>query len=137
VTDDGIPKPRPSGLGALPRNISPALLNSPLAQQLRAPGMVPPSRVTVGKRNGLHLSWFVYRGEGGVKFDEQQIKVWEDTRTGANSPWSPLWQPPPVPKDGRHTVTMTFDQPGTYVIRSRADDGALFGDQEITVTVSK
>jgi hypothetical protein len=138
VTDDGIPKPRASGLGALAsRNISPALLNSPLAAQLRTPGLVPPSRVTVGKRNGLHLSWFVYRGDGEVKFDQQQIKVWEDTRAGANSPWSPLWQPPAVPPDGKHTVTMTFDRPGTYVIRSRADDGALFGDSEITVTVSR
>ena len=137
VTDDGIPKPRASGLaGALARPGNTSALG-PLAAQLRTPGLIPPSRVTVGKRNGLHLSWFVYRGEGDVTFDQPQIKVWEDTRAGANSPWSPLWQPPAWPADGKQTVTMTFAQPGTYVIRSRADDGALFGDSEITVTVSK
>jgi hypothetical protein len=39
---------------------------------------------------GLHLSWFMYRGPGKVTFTPEQIKVWEDTRTGANSPWAPL-----------------------------------------------
>ena len=137
VTDDGIPKPRAGGgLGAGAGAFNASALG-PLAAQLRTPGLIPPSRVTVQKRNGLHLSWFVYRGDGTVKFDQQQIKVWEDTRAGANSPWAPQWQPPPQPPDGKHTVIMTFDQPGTYVIRSRADDGALFGDSEITVTVSK
>ena len=66
-----------------------------------------------------------------------QVKVWEDTRTGANSPWAPLWTPPPVPPDGKYTATVTFDTPGTYVLRARADDGALFGDDEMTVTVTK
>jgi hypothetical protein len=65
-----------------------------------------------------------------------QIKVWEDTRTGANSPWAPLWNPPPVPSDGKHTATATFDRPGTYVLRALADDGALFGWQDLTVTVT-
>jgi hypothetical protein len=132
VSDDGIPRPRQATApGLRPGN------TSALAQLLRTPGLIPPSRVTVGKRNGLHLSWYVYRGDGEVTFNEAQIKTWEDTRTGANSPWAPFWTPPAQPPDGKHTVTMTFDKPGTYVIRSRADDGALFGDAEITITVSK
>ena len=32
----------------------------------RNPLLTPPSRVTVGKRVGLHLSWFIYRGDGSV-----------------------------------------------------------------------
>ena len=52
--------------------------------------LTPPSRVTVAKVVGLHLSWFVYRGEGNVTFDTPNVKVWEDTRTGANSPRVPL-----------------------------------------------
>ena len=44
----------------------------------------PPVRFTVQKVNGLHLSWFVFRGESEVKFDPPQIKTWEDTRAGAN-----------------------------------------------------
>jgi hypothetical protein len=97
----------------------------------------PPSRVTVGKVNGLHLSWFVYRGAGKVTFDPVQIKVWEDTRTGANSPWAPLWQPPVMPPDGKLAVNVTFAEPGTYVLRARADDGALYGDEDVTVTVTR
>ena len=113
--------------------------------------LTPPSRITVQKANGLFMSWFVYRGEWAeddiaadaspaagespVTFDPPQIKVWEDTRAGANSPWAPLWVPPELPEDGRWTVNVTFDQPGTYLLRGRADDGGLFADVEVTVTV--
>ncbi len=97
--------------------------------------LTAPSRVTVQKVNGLFMSWFVYRGEGEVAFDPPQVKVWEDTRTGANSPWAPLWRPPEPPEDDRWTVTVTFLEPGTYILRGRADDGGLFADEEITVVV--
>ena len=90
----------------------------------------------MGKRTGLHLSWFVYRGTGQVAFDPIQVKVWEDTRAGSNSPWAPLWVAPEVPEDGMWEVQVTFAQPGTYVLRGRADDGALFDDKDVTVTVT-
>ncbi|MDA0329379.1 MAG: hypothetical protein O2958_10260 [Gemmatimonadetes bacterium] len=95
----------------------------------------PPVRITVNKSLGLHLSWFVFRGDGEVEFDPPQVKTWEDTRTGANSPWAPLYVRPPVPEDARWEVTVTFDQPGTYVLRGRADDGALFHDRDVTIVV--
>ena len=99
--------------------------------------MIPPSRVTVGKVVGLHLSWFVYRGAGKVAFDPPQVKIWEDTRTGANSPWAPLWTPPALPADGKWVAQATFDEPGTYVLRARADDGALVADEELTISVTR
>ncbi len=102
----------------------------------RNPSMQPPVRVTVGKVTGLHLSWFVYRGAGKVHFSPDQVQPWEDTRAGSNSPWSPLWTPPVLPADGRVPVDITFDAPGTYVLRTLADDGALFGGENITVTVT-
>jgi hypothetical protein len=40
-----------------------------------------------------------------------------------------------MPADGKITVTATFAEPGTYILRSRADDGALTADGQITVTV--
>ena len=111
--------------------------------KLSSSAMRPPSRVTVGKRTGLHLSWFVYRGPGSVDLEDAnvtfrplQVKVWEDTRTGMNSPWAPLWSSPDVPEDGMYEVRVTFDQPGTYVLRGRADDGALYHDQDVTVHVT-
>jgi hypothetical protein len=140
VADDGVPRPRGNVGSAVRRpstNASPTLP--------RNPAYTPPSRLTVGKRVGLHLSWFVYRAPGisaevpepAVRFEPAQVKVWEDTRTGANSPWAPLWTPPPVPGDGRYEVTVVFQEPGTYTLRARADDGALFGDQDLMVTVTR
>jgi len=122
VTDDGVPRRRgpPPGRG-IPEGLA----------------FRPPVRVTVGKVVGLHLSWFVYRGAGAVTFSPRQIKTWEDTRAGANSPWAPLWQAPAVPADNKYVTTVTFAEPGTYVLRARADDGALTSDEDVTVTVSR
>lgn len=97
----------------------------------------PPIKVTVQKINGLFLSWNVYRGAGKVHFDPPQIKPWEDTRAGANSPWGTLWTPPVMPEDGMHNVSVTFDEPGTYVLWGRADDGGLYHDGYITVNVTE
>lgn len=118
VEDDGIPKRR---------------TNNTAAQRLAT---LPPTRVTVGKNLGLHVSWFVYRGAGKVTFDPPQVKAWEDTRAGANSPWAPVWIPDPIPPDGKITTKVIFSQPGTYVLRCRADDGALTTDEDITVVVT-
>lgn len=134
VTDDGVPRPRTSSASTRAQPPRPANA-TPAAP--RNPALSPPSRITVGKRTGLHLSWFVYRGPGRVTFDPMQVKVWEDTRTGANSPWAPFWTPPPAPPDGKYVAHATFDTPGTYVLRARADDGALFGDEDLIVTVLK
>jgi hypothetical protein len=143
VTDDGIPKRRLPGLtGAAVSNVGSrrdvtqtgeASQNPVVANRLTA----PPVRVTVGKNVGLHLSWFLYRGPGQVTFDPEQIVAWEDTRAGANSPWAPIWIAPEMPPDGKVLVHATFSEPGTYTLRARADDGALLGDDEVTVTVTK
>ena len=147
VTDDGIPKSKlarqlaaltartpaaaPGGEGgALPAATAPA--EAPVR---RNPFLAPPTRITVGKNVGLHLSWYVYRGAGTVTFSPEQIKPWEDTRVGANSPWAPLWIPPTLPADGRIVTTVTFAAPGRYVLRGVADDGALLGSEDVTVTV--
>ncbi|GJM14072.1 MAG: hypothetical protein DHS20C12_24750 [Pseudohongiella sp.] len=99
--------------------------------------MSPPVKVTVDKINGLFLSWNVYRGEGNVTFNPQMPKPWEDTRAGSNSPWGSLWTPPPIPEDGMYEVEVTFDEPGTYVLWGRADDGGLYHDDYITVNVTE
>ena len=49
----------------------------------------------------------------------------------------PVWVAPTMPVDGKVTVWATFSEPGTYVLRSRADDGALTGDGQVTITVTK
>lgn len=134
VVDDGIPKRRGAGLSG-------AAVSNTGSRQITADtrvnrAMQPPARVTVGKNVGLHVSWFVYRGKGSVTFSPDQIMSWEDTRVGANSPWAPVWVAPAVPDDGKYTVWATFSSPGTYVLRSRADDGALTADGQVTITVT-
>jgi hypothetical protein len=128
ATDDGVPKttePRrstdPFGRGAsdVPR------------------GWMKPRQITVGSATGLRLSWYVYRGAGPVTFAPEQIKVWEDTRVHANSPWANYWYPPPLPEDGVFETEVTFDEPGTYVLRCLASDGALGVDSDVTVTVTQ
>ncbi len=147
VQDDGIPKRRLPGLsGAAVANTGSRrdtvaaaptqnTQNPLIANRLTA----PPARVTVGKNVGLHLAWFVFRSPSNAKvqFSPEQTSTWEDTRAGANSPWAPIWIAPPMPADGKVPVTVSFDTPGTYVLRARSDDGGLTGDDEVTVTVTK
>ena len=142
VKDDGIPKPRAAGLagaavGATARLDAVAATGQSENVQRPNRAMQPPSRVTVGKNVGLHVSWFMYRGPVGAKvtFDPPQVKAWEDTRAGANSPWAPIWSAPPLPADGKQPVQVTFSEPGTYVLRCLTDDGALTAYDEVTIVV--
>jgi len=122
VADDGVPRSRvPSSMPV---------------DMLKRRMFSPPIKPTVGKINALYVSWNVFRGNGNVSFDPPQTKVWEDTRAGANSPWGVHWLPPEIPADGMVEVTATFDEPGTYILWGRADDGGLYGDAYITVNVS-
>ncbi len=123
VADDGLPKPR--------RTTAERTESTVMDRMMR-----PPRRTTVGKTNGLFLSWNKYRGPGDVSFEPAQVKPWEDTRTSANSPWGALWTPPPIPEDGIYEVRATFSEPGEYVLWARGDDGGLFHDQRITVNVA-
>jgi hypothetical protein len=42
-----------------------------------------------------------------------------------------------MPPDGRVTAKATFPEPGTYLVRALADDGALTGYDAVTVNVTK
>lgn len=109
ASDDGIPKPRSVPVGA------------PIG----------------GRAQGMRVTWFVYRGSGSgkVTFAPEQFKHYLDYKSG--SPWTPGWNVPPLPPDGRFPVTATFSEPGTYVVRVMAHDGGLDSTQDVTVTVSR
>jgi hypothetical protein len=100
------------------------------------PAFVPPRQVTVDSATGLWVTCYPYRAAGPVELEPEQIKVWEDSRTGANSPWAPLWKAPEPPADGRWEITATFGAPGEYMLRCLANDGALATARDVTVLVS-
>jgi hypothetical protein len=41
------------------------------------------------------------------------------------------------PADGKWTAQATFTEPGTYVLRAVASDGAIFTYDNVIVTVTK
>ena len=98
----------------------------------------PPSSIVASSGPGLRLSWIVYRGKAAaVVFSPDQMKTWTDTRAYANSPWSPPWTIPVPPPDNQWIVQTTFREPGTYLLRAVASDGALFTYDNVTVTVTR
>jgi hypothetical protein len=128
VTDDGLPTRSRSRMPV----DDDGTLNLDRAMRI-------PSRITVQKVMGLHMTWHVYRGPvgGDVSFSPGQIAPWEDTRPYSNSPWASFWVPPELPEDGRWVTEVTFHEPGTYVLQGRADDGGLFTDKRVTIRVSR
>jgi hypothetical protein len=146
--DDGVPRPRfgPDSREAERRARAAAADATPSAPAAAAAprgtmafdpaAQRPPSAITVGSQTGLRHSCFVYRGAGRVTFTPAQAKVWEDTRTGANSPWAPRWMAPAIPADGKYVVSARFQDPGTYTIRCLASDGALNTARDVVVTVA-
>lgn len=128
--DDGWPRPR---FG--PGSRTEKFFNRPVNGV--HPSQRAPVALTVGSQTGLRVSWYVYRGPNAVTFDPEQTKVWEDTRAGANSPWAPRWVAPTIPEDGRIDTTVTFHEPGTYVLRCLASDGAISSTHDVTFTVTR
>ncbi len=126
ATDDGVPESRRRGRFTRRRQTD-TPTDNPLWRR--------PGQGTVGSARGLRLSWYVYRGAGKVTFDPEQAKVWEDSRAHANSPWANFWVTPPLPEDDTWRVEVTFHEPGTYVLRCLASDGAVAADSDVTVTV--
>ena len=142
IADDGLPKP--TDLVEEARrfvelteggSLAAAFITAEAIQKRRL--MSPPINVTVNKVNGLFYSWNKWRGPGDVTFDPPQVKVWEDTRTSANSPWGALWLAPPIPEDRLYEVNAMFSEPGEYILWGRADDGGLYHDAWVTVNVSE
>lgn len=142
IEDDGVPEPF-DPVGDLGFFLGPAAAFTTPEMVRDRMMLMPPPKPTVAKNNGLYLSWNVYRAPNGlegvqdlVHFDPPQVKPWEDTRPSANSPWSWLWLPPELPEDGLIDVSVTFDEPGTYILWGRADDGGLYNDRFLTVNVT-
>ena len=136
MVDDGVPRSRNnvSTIRAIAARGGEGTTEEMVQRQM---ALRIPWQPTVGKINGLFLSWNVYRGAGKVTFDPPQPKPWEDTRPGSNSAWGLSWSPPEIPADGMIGTTVTFEEPGEYVLWGRGDDGGLYHDAYMTVKVTE
>jgi hypothetical protein len=70
---------------------------------------------STGQRRGLNVSWMQLRGPAKANLE------------GAG---------PTPPVDGKASVVARFGQPGTYVLRATANDGALSTTADVTISVS-
>ena len=115
ASDDGLPGPYERGrrrvMESLPNNL-PTVgggigRNSPKSQSV--------VNYIAADETGLALTWIMYRAPGQVHFDSSVTAL---TATGEET-----------------MTTATFSQPGTYVLRAYADDGAYTRSAEVTVEV--
>src|SRR4029077_1790738 len=126
VTDDGIPSGTRQAR-APARGGSPEARGGRSGDQGRGRLIYrPPTQTVPATPNGLWLSWIVYRGDRRATFAPLQMENSKDTRTYADSALTAPYIIPPAPRDGRWVVQAIFDEPGSYVLRAIASDGALF-----------
>lgn len=125
---------QPVRLTAVATDPNPDLRSTGAGPQM-GPGAVAGDFIR-GQARGLRFAWLVYRGPAKAVTLNPPIpfRVWEDQRGG--SPWSPGWQPPPIPPGNKWIHDVTFRQPGTYVLRAQAHDGFQFANEDITFIVT-
>jgi len=112
ASDDGIPEPPPprDGRGSgddRKRNVLPPLTS------IRQNGPVQ-QQIIQPNREGLTVTWTQWRGPGRLTFAPMRVVV----------------------RDGKASTTVTFAEPGLFVIRAYADDGIVFEPADITVNVT-
>jgi hypothetical protein len=120
VVDDGLPEagPKPAPIaGVSPPTLSPNPEDPEIP--VNVPDVTDPGRGGGGRRPGrapgLTVKWIAWRGPGSVSFDPQTAPV----------------------KEGQAVVNARFGEPGTYVLRAIANDGARSSDlEEVTITVN-
>lgn len=62
----------------------------------------------------LKVTWVQWRGPGTAKFTTATSMV----------------------KEGQASTTVTFDKPGVYVVRGYAEDGSMFTEKDLKITVT-
>ena len=117
VTDDGLPVPKPRRAPAVGQETPPTLKPDPNQAEvvMNVPQVAGRGRGGAGPQ-GLVVTWIVWRGPANAAFSPASLPV--------------------KGKDGKPTATVTFDKPGTYVLRATANDGELKVEKDVTVTVT-
>lgn len=79
----------------------------------RVAGIAPPKPEQPPLNQSLRVSWIQWRGPGVARFDPAVARV----------------------SDGKATAKVTFDKPGTYVLRAYAEDASIHTPHDVKVTV--
>jgi hypothetical protein len=106
----------------------------PLRAQASDDGLpLPRTGRDASKEPPLVAGWLLYRGnDAHVAFDPEQVDPdFRRRETCQNVPPARA-----LPPDGKFTVTATFKEPGTYVLRALVRDRALKTTRDVTVTVT-
>jgi hypothetical protein len=74
------------------------------------------SNTVVNRPRGLNVSWLEYKGPAKLTFEPAGLIM---------------------VADGKAVVTARFAEPGTYVLRATANDGALSTVADVTITVTR
>jgi hypothetical protein len=97
---------------------------------------LPPPRAgrDASKEPALVAGWLLYRGyDAHVALDPEQVDPdFRRRETCQNVPPARA-----LPPDGKFTVTATFNEPGTYVLRALVRDRALKTTRDVTITVAR
>jgi hypothetical protein len=120
ITDDGLPILKPPPKIAVGQETPPTLVAP--SGQIEIPVNVP----TLGESGrgrgrggdplqGVIVTWTVWRGPGAVTIAPPLARV---------------------VKSGDAVATATFEKPGTYVLRAKANDTHRFVEKDVTITVT-
>ena len=113
VSDDGLPKRR------MPGELVPGGAGGGAAAKKDGADERQPSL-----RDSLKVTWLQWRGPGTAKFDPDQARVLDADGKQTSTV-------------GKATTKVTFDTPGTYVLRAYAEDMSVFSiPPDVTVTVT-
>ena len=124
ITDDGLPVIKARGRGAVGQETPPTLVAP--KDQVEIPVNVPSLGGAGGGGGGG-------RGRGGEP-EQGVVVTWTLWRGPAGVTFAPGLQR--VVKSGDAVVTATFEKPGTYVLRAKANDTHRFVEKDVTVTVT-
>lgn len=113
VADDGLPVPRGRVKAAVGQETPPGLSGGHKEVPINLPWLAGEEGDRRG--DGLRVSWIVFRGPAGAKFEPASGK----------------------PEGGTVTTVARFEQPGEYVLRGAAQDGLLVTFRDVPVTVTK
>jgi hypothetical protein len=126
ASDDKLPGPRkPRGTVRRPgdqsetKDIPVAVTGLPARTRLAGPTTQDRVLARNAYETGLAVTWLHFRGPGRVTFE----------------PMTTVIKPEGAELTGKATTTVSFSEPGTYIIRAVGDDGHLTNGTNITVTV--